>query len=197
MEAKTILNFIKRILLYQYLIYFSMSKFDTNLINSQKEFINKLQKLFLDMKLNNLSDINIPENDDIIFRTFLIFINTVAFFSILNFSFMQFISGLISIFIGFVYYNPFLKYNELIEQKIIMNFVNLYSYLPSREFLIFIACGFAMIAQSLKNFNLFYYIFCCCCCNDENQEKRKSKKKCKINLQVEFDVNGSNNSSFE
>ena len=196
MELKTLFNFLKRILLYQSLIYFSMSKFDTNLINSQKDFINKLQKLLLDLKLNNLSNINIPENDDIIFRTFLIFINTVSFFSILNFSFMQFIGGIISIFIAFVYFNPFLKYNELMEQNIILNLVNLYNYLPSREFLIFIACGFAMIAQSLQKFSLFYYIFCCCCCCDENKEKRKSKK-CKINLQVEFDVNGSNNTSFE
>ena len=196
METKTLFNFIKRLLLYQYLIYFSMSKFDTNLINSQKDFINKLQQLLLDIKLNNLSNINIPENDDIIFRTFLIFINTVSFFSILNFSFMQFISGLISIFIAFVYFNPFLKYNELMEQNVILNLVNLYSYLPSREFLIFVAGGLAMIAQSLQKFSLFYYIFCCCCCCDENKEKRKAKK-CKINLQVEFDVNGSNNTSFE
>ena len=196
MDTKTLFNFLKRILLYQYLIYFSMSKFDTNLINSQKDFINKLQQLLLDIKLNNLSNINIPENDDIIFRTFLIFINTVSFFSILNFSFMQFISGFISIFIAFVYFNPFLKYNELMEQNVILNLVNLYSYLPSREFLIFVAGGLAMIAQSLQKFSLFYYIFCCCCCCDENKEKRKTKK-CKINLQVEFDVNGSNNTSFE
>ena len=131
MEFRTFINFIKRVLLFQNLIYFSILKFD-NIINSQNEFFHKLKMLLLDLGFSiDLSNITIPENDDIIFRIILIFIITSSFLSILNFAFMQFICGITSIFIGFVYYNPFLKYNELITRNIILNLVNGYNYLPS------------------------------------------------------------------
>ena len=200
MEFRTFINFIKRVLLFQNLIYFSILKFD-NIINSQNEFFHKLKMLLLDLGFSiDLSNINIPENDDIIFRIILIFIITSSFLSILNFAFTQFICGIISIFIGFVYYNPFLKYNELITRNIILNLANGYNYLPSFELLFFVGCGIAMIGQSLKQVNLFYYIFCCCFNGDceENSKERKNRK-CKINLQFEFDVDGnsSNNSSFK
>ena len=199
MEQKTFTNFIKRILLYQHIIYFSLSKFD-NLLNSQNEFFHKSKILFLDLGFKNFPKISIPENDDTLFRIFLIYIITISLLSILNFTFMQFITGITSIFLGFVYFNPFLQYNELIVRNIILNFVNVYCYLPSFELVTFIACGFAMIGQSLRNVNLFYYICCCCFYGecDEN-DKKKKKRTCRINLQLEFDVNGtrSNNSSFD
>ena len=194
MEPKTFLNLLKRISLYHHLVYFSLTKFD-NIIDSQKEFFYKFKILSTDLGYNFLSNINLQENDDTIFRIFLIFIITMSLFSVLNFSFMQFTSGIISIFIGFVYYNPFLKYNELITRNIIFNLVNIYNYFPSLELLIYIASGFAMIGQSLRNFDIFYYI-CCCCFYGECDEKEKKRRKCKVNLRFELDINGSNNSSF-
>ena len=71
---------------------------------------------------------------------------------------------------------------------------NAYNYFPSLNLLIYIGTGFAMIGQSLKEFNLFYYAFYCCFYGDcEENDKKKNKRKCKVNLQFEFD---SNNSSF-
>ena len=196
MEPKTFIDLTKRILLYHHLIYFSLCKLD-DAINSQKEFFHKFKILSLDLGYKNLSNINIPENDDTIFRIFLIFIITVSLFSILNFSFMQCISGFISIFIGFVYYNPFLKYNEMFAQNIIFNLVNIYNYLPAMELILYIASGFAMVGQSLRNVELFYYLFCCCFYGECEENEKKNKRKCKINLELEIDVNGSsNNSSF-
>ena len=154
MLPKAFLNFIKRIFLYQHLIYFSLTKFDNNLLNSQKEFIHKSKILFLDLGFKNLINISLPDNDDILFRIFLIYNITISLLSILNFTFMQFITGITTIFIGFVYHNPFLLYNELIVRKINLNFINVYCYLPSFELITFIGCGFAMIGQSLRNVDL-------------------------------------------
>ena len=195
MESKTFFNLIKRILLYHHLIYFSLTKFD-DIINSQKEFLHKLKILSLDLGYKHLSEISIPENDDTIFRIFLIFTITMSIFAIFDFTFMQFICGIISIFIGFIYYNPFFKYNEMIAQNIIFNLVNIYNFLPKIELLLYIASGFAMIGESLKNVNLFYYAFCCCFYGDcEENDKKKNKRKCKVNLQVEFDIKGSSSRS--
>ena len=195
------LNFIKRIFLYQHLIYFSLTKFDNNLLNSQKEFIHKSKILFIDLGFSNFFNVSLPENDDILYRIFLIYIITISLLSILNFTFMQFISGISSIYIGFVYHNPFLQYNELIVRNINLNFINVYCYLPSFELITFIGCGFAMIGQSLRNVDLCYYLFCCCFYGDceENDKNKKKKRTCRINLQLEFDVNSnrSNNSSFD
>ena len=198
MFQKTFLNFIKRILLYQHLIYFSLTKFE-NLLNSQKEFIHKSKTLFLDLGFKNFPNITIPENDDTLLRIFLIYVITISFLSIINFTVMQFISGITSIFIGFVYYNPFMKYNEIIVENVIFNLFNVFCYLPSFELLTFIGCGFAMLGQSLRNVNLCYYLFCCCFYGECEEKDKKTKRTCRINLQLEFDVNGSrsNNSSFD
>ena len=97
-----------------------------------------------------------------------------------------------------MYYNPFIKYYELIAKNIIFNLVNVYNYFPSLELIIYLASGFAMIGQSLRNVNLFYYLFCCCFFGEcEENEKKKNKRKCRVNLEFEFDVNRSNNSAFE
>ncbi len=193
METKKIFNLLKRVFLYHHLIYFSLKKFD-DILNSQKEFLHKLKILSLDLGYKYLSDISLPENDDTIFRIFLIFLITMSFLAIFDFNFVQFICGIASIFIGFVYHNPFFKYNELIAQNIILNLVNAYNFLPSLEFILYVASGFAMIGQSLKEFNLFYYAFYCCFYGDcEENDKKKNKRKCKVNLQFLFD---SNNSSF-
>ena len=195
METKTIFNLLKRVFLYHHLIYFSLKKFD-DIFNSQKEFLHKLKILSLDLGYKYLSDISLPENDDTIFRIFLIFLITMSFLAIFDFNFVQFICGIASIFIGFVYHNPFFKYNELIAQNIILNLVNAYNLLPSLEFILYVASGFAMIGQSLKEFNLFYYAFYCCFYGDcEENDKKKNKRKCKVNLQVEFDIKGSSSRS--
>ena len=187
MEISLFINFIERILLYQILIYFSISKID-NIIISQKEFLNKLNILLSDLGIQNISKINIPEDDDSIYRIILISILTISLLSIFNFNLMKFISGLISISIGFIYYNPFTKVNEDISKNIIIDIFIIHEFIPSSEFLLLFSSGIAMIYQATKNINIFYYIFCCCLADDfENNKKRKNKRKFKINCQFEYD----------
>ena len=183
-----LLDYIKRYLLYQLLIYFSLSKLN-NIIDSEKELYCKLNILIKDLGFNGLFITKLSEDDCIIFRIILISIITFAFLSIFNFTIMKFISGLISICIGFIYYNPFTKLNELnSNEKIIINMFLSEDFLPSKDLFIYIGSGIAMIYQSFENFDLFYYIFCCFC-NDEWENKRKNKRKCKINCQFEYDIN--------
>ena len=185
MEISLFINFIERILLYQILIYFSISKID-NIILSQNEFLNKLNILLSDLGIQNISKINIPEDDDSIYRIILISILTISLLSIFNVNIMKFISGLISISIGFIYYNPFRKVNE--DISIIIDIYIIHKFTPSSEFLLLISSGIAMIYQAIKNINIFYYIFCCCFADDfENLKKRKNKRKFKINCQFEYD----------
>ena len=85
----------------------------------------------------------------------------------------------------------------MFAQNIIFNLVNIYNYLPAMELILYIASGFAMVGQSLRNVELFYYLFCCCFYGECKENEKKNKRKCKINLELEIDVNGSsNNSSF-
>ena len=179
-------SLIKRILLYQILIYFSISKFD-NLIISQKEFFDKLNTLLADIKFKNLPKINIQEDDDIIFRIILISIITISFLSILNFNSMKFLSGVISISIGLIYYNPCDKINNLLYKNILLNIVNIKESFLSSELLVYVSVGIAMIYQSIKNLDIFYYLFCCCFLDSEDKRRRrKNKRKCKINCQFEY-----------
>lgn len=188
-------NFIKRILLYQILIYYSFSKFD-NIINSQKEFLKLLYTLLSDLGFNNLRKFEFPEDEDIIFRIILISIITISLLSIFNFSAMKFISGLISISIGFIYYNPFKKTNGKIINNMILNSIIIDYFIPSFDFLVFISSGIAMIYQAIHKINLFYYILCCCFWDDcENEGKRKNKRKIKIYCQFEYDINSNNSKS--
>ena len=183
-------NLVKRILLYQILIYFSLTKFDNNIIISQKDFFNKLYILLTDLGFSNISILNIPEDDDIIFRIILITILTISLLSILNFNLMQFMSGLICILIGFIYYNPFIKINELNTKIIIINLFNIDYFIPSLDLLIYICAGIAMIYESIKDIDIYYFIFCCYLFDVcENEGKRKNKRKCKFNLQIEFESN--------
>ena len=192
MEISFFINFIERILLYQILIYFSISKID-NIIISQKEFLNKLNILLSDLGIQNITKINIPEDDDSIYRIILISILTISLLSIFNFNLMKFISGLISISIGFIYYNPFRKVNEDISKNIIIDIFIMHEFIPSSEFLLLISSGIAMIYQAIKNINIFYYIFCCCFADDfEYNKKRKKKRKFKINCQFEYDSKSNN-----
>ena len=183
-------NLVKRILLYQILIYFSLTKFDNNIIISQNDFFNKLYILLTDLGFSNISILNIPEDDDIIFRIILITILTISLLSILNFNLMQFMSGLICILIGFIYYNPFIKINELNTKIIIINLFNIDYFIPSLDLLIYICAGIAMIYESIKDIDIYYFIFCCYLFDVcENEGKRKNKRKCKFNLQIEFESN--------
>ena len=182
-------SLIKRILLYQILIYFSISKFD-NLIITQKEFFDKLNTLLADIKFKNLPKINIQEDDDIIFRIILISIITISFLSILNFNSMKFLSGVISITIGLIYYNPCDKINNLLYKNILLNIVNIKESFLSSELLVYVSVGIAMIYQSIKNLDIFYYLFCCCFLDSEDKRRRrKNKRKCKINCQFEYGEN--------
>ena len=117
-RMKTFFNFMERVLLYQILIFGSLGKF-YNILNSQREFIHKLKVLYSDLNLskNSLSYMSLPEDDDTFFRIVLISIITFSVLSILNINFMQLISGIISIIIGFIYFNPFTKINELIASQ--------------------------------------------------------------------------------
>ena len=186
MEISFLINFIERILLYQILIYFSISKID-NIIFSQNEFLNNLNILLSDLGFKNIPKINIPEDDDTIYRIILISILTISLLSIFNFNLMKFISGLISICIGFIYYNPFTKFNKEISKNIIIDFFIINEFIPSSEFLFFISSGIVMIYQAVENINIFYYILCCCFAdNYESNKRRKNKRKFKVNCQLEY-----------
>ena len=101
---------------------------------------------------------------------------------------MQFMSGLICILIGFIYYNPFIKINELNTKIIIINLFNIDYFIPSLDLLIYICAGIAMIYESIKDIDIYYFIFCCYLFDVcENEGKRKNKRKCKFNLQIEFE----------
>ena len=165
-----------------------------NIIDSQKEFICNLKILLTHLGFNNFLIINFPENDDTIFLIILISIITIALLSIFNFTFLKLISGLISISIGFIYYNPFTKINDLISNNTIINMIIYNDFLPPIELFIYVGSGIAMIYQSFENFDFFYYIFCCYL-NDEyeNKSKKKNKRKCRINCQLEYDSNSNNN----
>ena len=195
---KTFLNFIERVLLYQILIFGSLCKF-YNILKSQKEFIHKLKVLYSDLNLNtkSLSYMNIPEDDDTFFRIILIAIITFSILSILNINFMQLISGLISIIIGFIYFNPFTKINELIAQNSELNVVIFCDDIFSYELLIYICAGIAMISQAFDEFDFLNYIFCCFPGDDDKEVKRKNKRKCRVNFQFEIDLNNNDSNSSE
>ena len=195
---KTFFNFIERVLLYQILISGSLCKF-YNILKSQKEFIHKLKVLYSDLNLNtkSLSYMNIPEDDDTFFRIILIAIITFSILSILNINFMQLISGLISIIIGFIYFNPFTKINELIAQNSELNVVIFCDDIFSYELLIYICAGIAMISQAFDDFDLLNYIFCCFPGDDDKEVKRKNKRKCRVNFQFEIDLNNNDSNSSE
>ena len=195
---KTFLNFIERILLYQILISGSLCKF-YNILKSQKEFIHKLKVLYSDLNLNtkSLSYMNIPEDDDTFFRIILISIITFSILSILNINFMQLISGLISIIIGFIYFNPFTKINELIAQNSELNVVIFCDDIFSYELLIYICAGIAMISQAFDDFELLNYIFCCFPGDDDKEVKRNNKRKCRVNFEFEIDLNNNDSNSSE
>ena len=195
---KTFFKFMERVLLYQILISGSLYKF-YDILKSQKEFIHKLKVLYSDLNLNtnSLSYMNIPEDDDTFFRIILIAIITFSVLSILNINFMQLISGLISIVIGFIYFNPFTKINELIAQNSELNVVIFCDDIFSFELLIYICAGIAMIGQAFDEFDFLNYIFCCFSGDDGKEGKRKNKRKCRVNFQFEIDLNNNDSNSSE
>ena len=196
---KTFFNFMERVLLYQILIFGSLCKF-YDILNSQKEFIHKLKVLYSDLNLNinSLSSfMNLPEDDDTFFRIILISIITFSVLSILNFNFMQFISGLICIVIGFIYFNPFKKINELIAQNNELSVVVFCDDILSFELLIYICAGIAMISQAFEDFDFLNYIFCCFSGDYDKEVKRKNKRKCRVNFQFEIDLNNNDSNSSE
>jgi len=195
---KTFFNFMERVLLYQILISGSLCKF-YNILNSQKEFIHKLKVLYSDLNLNinSLSYMSLFEKDDTFFRIVLISIITFSVLSILNFNFMQLISGVISIIIGFIYFNPFKKINELIAQNSELNIMVFCDDILSFELLIYICAGIAMIGQAFEDFDFSNYIFCCFSGNDDKGVKRKNKRKCRVNFQFEIDLNNNDSNSSE
>ncbi len=195
---KTLFNFMERVLLYQILISGSLSKF-YNILNSQKEFIHKLKVLYSDLNLNinSLSYMNLFEKDDTLFRIVLISIITFSVLSILNFNFMQLISGIICIIMGFIYFNPFKKINELIAQNSELNIIVFCDDILSFELLIYICAGIAMIGQAFEDFDFLNYNFCCFSGNDDKGVKKKNKRKCRVNFQFEIDLNNNDSNSSE
>ena len=71
--------------------------------------------------------------------------------SILGIRFFQFLTGIASILVGFLYFNPIEQLKG--EKK------NVQDYLPKMEFILYFTLGLAMIAHSFKR--------CCCCCKKE------------------------------
>ena len=195
---KTFSNFIERVLLYQILIFNSLCKF-YDILKSQKEFFHKLKVLYSDLNLNknSLKYMSMSEDDDTFFRLLLISIIIFSVLSIFNFNFMQLISGIISIIIGFIYFNPFKKINELIARNIELNINIFCDDILSYELLIYICAGFAMIGQAFHDFDLFKYILCCFSRDDDKEIKSKNKRKCRVNFQFEIDLNNNDSNSSE
>ena len=68
--------------------------------------------------------------------------------SILGINFIQFITGFFTIITGFIYYNPIGHYREFFNKKFESNIKFYKEALPSLEFLIFLALGFAMMKNA-------------------------------------------------
>ena len=135
---------IKRIFLYQFLIFFSLLRYTEKYQNSD-EFLKKLRFLFRQLHLSPKILPNQMQDKEFLYLSFLILLIVISVLSILGIKFFQFICGLFCFFIAFIYYNPsndfFLNLKEKISNDTLEN------NLPSINFLICICIGFAMIAN--------------------------------------------------
>ena len=93
-----------------------------------------------------------------IYKGFLISLIVLSSLSILGVKFFQFLTGIASILVGFLYFNPIEQLKG--AKKTVQD------YLPKMEFILYFSLGLAMIAQSFKR---------CCCCKKEEVKAEEQK----------------------
>ncbi len=94
---------------------------------------------------------NIPKNNPFYFKILMLLIIIISIMSMANFKIMQLISGLITIIIGFIYYNPIDRFREVKERHILLGAFNFDEYLPNINFNILFVIGLAMIGESFDD----------------------------------------------
>ena len=163
----------KRVFLYQALIIFAVFR----LLKAFKFYRDFERKTIEMVTLFHLpesvvfwKDVDTPAKEWI-YKGFLIGLIVLSSFSILGVKFFQFLAGIFSIIIGFLYYNP-IKYYKEKEIKTTQD------YFP--QFILYATLGLGMITQSFQR----------CCC-----QKAQEEKDVKIELSKTTDRSGNSNSS--
>lgn len=169
----------KRVFLYQALIIFAVFR----LLKAFKFYRDFERKTVEMVTLFGLSenvvfwrDVDTPAKEWI-YKGFLIGLIVLSSLSILGVKFFQFLSGVASIMIGFLYYNPIKYYKE-------KQIKTAKDYFPQLEFILYATLGLGMIAQAFQ---------CCCCC--KGVQKEKAEKEVKIELTKNNDRKGTSNNS--
>ena len=129
-------NIIFRILIYSFLIFYVILNHN-NFIKSSSNTKDEIKILMENFDINSSI---VDNNFEMCYKIFLYCTALIAFFSIFDIKVFQFLSGLITIIIGIVLYNPF-NNNSKNNNEILKNF-------PSYEFLILFSLGIGMIVNS-------------------------------------------------
>ena len=129
-------NIIFRIFIYSFLIFYVILN-HSNFIKSSSNTKDEIKILMENFDINSSI---VDNNFEMLFKIFLYCTALIAFFSIFDIKVFQFLSGLITIIIGIVLYNPF-NNNSKNNNEILKNF-------PSYEFLILFSLGIGMIVNS-------------------------------------------------
>ena len=145
-----LLKILSRILLFQFLIYFSIKSLRDE--SSYKEYRYKINalKTSIGYKVDDFY-MNIPKNTPFYFKILMLLLIIISIMSMANFKIMQLISGLITIIIGFIYYNPIDRFREVKERHILLGAFNFDEYLPNINFNILFVIGLAMIGESFDD----------------------------------------------
>ena len=129
-------NIIFRIFIYSFLIFYVILN-HSNFIKSSSNTKDEIKILLENFDINSSI---IDNNFEIFYKIFLYCTALIAFFSIFDIKVFQFLSGIITITIGIVLYNPF-NNDSKNNNEFIKNF-------PSYEFLILFSLGTGMILNS-------------------------------------------------
>lgn len=129
-------NIIFRIFIYSFLIFYVILNHN-NFVRSSSNTKDEIKNLMENFDINSSI---VDNNFEMLFKIFLYCTALIAFFSIFDIKVFQFLSGLITIIIGIVLYNPF-NNNSKNNNEILKNF-------PSYEFLILFSLGIGMMVNS-------------------------------------------------
>jgi hypothetical protein len=129
-------NIIFRIFIYSFLIFYVILNHN-NFVRSSSNTKDEIKILMENFDINSSI---VDNNFEMCYKIFLYCTALIAFFSIFDIKVFQFLSGLITIIIGIVLYNPF-NNNSNNNNEILKNF-------PSYEFLILFSLGIGMIVNS-------------------------------------------------
>ena len=153
-------NVFKRMFLYQFLIFFAIFR----LINAYRFYIDFQAKigLILPTPIYNLQ----PTDREVSYKAYNISLIVLASLSIVfGCGCCQFLTGLATIFTGFVFYNPI----EEFKAKKINSFED---YLPTTYFLVCFVIGLAMISSS----------FACSGCQKKEVPKNETEQKQEVEM---------------